>query len=214
MSVRPQLNSSNVQLRTYGGTSLKVLGEILVMARLQTSDSSQPVALLVVEGEGPNLLGRDLLSKFSMFKLPVFNVSGVGSSDIVQAKFSGLFSPGLGCLKDLAVSIEVDNAVPPKFCKARPVPNTLKTIVDEELDRLIKEEIIQPVTNSRWAAAIVPVLKPDQSVRICGDYKLTVNKAARLVTYPIPKLEDLFSQLAGGAIFTKLDLSQPMPTET
>ena len=80
--------------------------------------------------------------------------------------------------------------------------------MDEELDRLIKKELIQPVTNSRWAAAIVPVLKPDQSVRICGDYKLTVNKAARLDTYPIPKLEDLFSRLAGGAIFTKLDLSQ------
>ena len=103
------------------------------------------------------------------------------------------------------MSIEVDNAVPPKFCKARPVPYALKRKVDEELDRLIKKELIQPVTNSRWAAAIVPVLKPDQSVRICGDYKLTVNKAARLDTYPIPKLEDLFSRLPRGAIFTKLD---------
>ena len=53
-----------------------------------------------------------------------------------------------------------------------------------------------------------PSLKPDNSVRICGDYKLTVNRAARSDTYPIPKLEDLFSQLSGGAIFSKLDLSK------
>jgi hypothetical protein len=52
------------------------------------------------------------------------------------------------------------------------------------------------------------VLKQDHSVRICGDYKLTIYRAARLDTYPIPKIEDLFSRLAGGTIFTKLDMSQ------
>ena len=53
------------------------------------------------------------------------------------------------------------------------------------------------------------VLKSDKkSVRICRDFKLTVNKAARLDRYPISKVEDLFAELAGGQTFTKLDLSQ------
>ena len=47
-----------------------------------------------------------------------------------------------------------------------------------------------------------------QSVRICGDFKQTVNKASPLDKYPIPKIEDLFSQLAGGQKFAKLDMSQ------
>ena len=58
-----------------------------------------------------------------------------------------------------------------------------------------------------WAAPIVPVLKGDSRVRICGDYKVTVNRFARLDKYPIPRIEELFALLAGGQTFTKLDLS-------
>ena len=60
-----------------------------------------------------------------------------------------------------------------------------------------------------WAAPIVPVVKLDKkSVRICGDFKMTINQASRLDRYPIPKVEDLLASLAGGQSFTKLDLSQ------
>ena len=62
---------------------------------------------------------------------------------------------------------------------------------------------------SEWAAPIVPVMKADKkSVRICGDYKVTVNQAAKVDRYPISKIEDLFASLAQGEKFTKLDMSQ------
>lgn len=55
----------------------------------------------------------------------------------------------------------------------------------------------------------MPVLKSDgKSVRICGDFKLTVNQASKLDRYPILKIEDLFANLAGGKAFSKLDMSQ------
>ena len=69
---------------------------------------------------------------------------------------------------------------------------------------------------SEWAAPIVPVLKPDGTIRICGDYKITVNKAAKPYVYPLPRVEDLFATLAGGKTFTKLDLAhayQQIPLE-
>lgn len=44
-------------------------------------------------------------------------------------------------------------------------------------------------------------------MRICGDYKITVNRAAKIDKYPIPRIEELFASLAGGKSFTKLDLS-------
>ena len=54
---------------------------------------------------------------------------------------------------------------------------------------------------------IVPVVKPDGSVRICGDYNVTLNCAAKTDTYPLPKIEDLFASLSGGKLFSKMDLA-------
>ena len=51
------------------------------------------------------------------------------------------------------------------------------------------------------------VPKPDGSVRICGDYKVTINPDLEVDHYPLPTLEDLFATLAGGLKFSKLDLS-------
>ena len=53
------------------------------------------------------------------------------------------------------------------------------------------------------------MLKSDgESIRICGDFKVTINQVSKLDQYPIPKIEDLFTKLAGGKTFTKLDMSQ------
>ena len=55
----------------------------------------------------------------------------------------------------------------------------MRNKVDNELIRLEKEGIITPVKHSDWTAPVVPVLKSDQSVRLCGDYKLTINTVAK-----------------------------------
>ena len=95
----------------------------------------------------------------------------------------------------------------PRFCRARSVPYALRNKVNQELNRLEKAGIIESVEFSDWAAPIVPVLKQDGSVRLCGDYKLTVNRAAKLDTYPLPNINDLFASLSGGRKFSKLDLA-------
>lgn len=83
----------------------------------------------------------------------------------------------------------------------------MRTKVDEEIDRLLREDIISPVKWSEWAAPVVPILKPDGHIRLCGDYKLTVNTVSSLEQYPIPRVEDLFTALSGGKHFSKLDMS-------
>ena len=116
-----------------------------------------------------------------------------------------VFQEGLGELKGYKAKITLDPQATPRFCKARPVPYALKAKVEEELDRLTAEGIIEPRDFADWAAPIVPVLKGDQTIRICGDFKQTINQASR---YPIPRIEDLFAGLAGGTCFSKLDLSK------
>ena len=202
---RPVLRPTNAVLKVYGGEKLKTCGEF--RANVTASISSRESVntdIVVVEGEGPCLFGRDLLKLLNITPFSVFHMS----NDSISKNFPELFSPGLGCYNDASFKLIVDPNIPAKYCKSRPIPYALRSKVDKELDRLVSEDIISPVTHSDWAAAIVPVLKPDGSVRICGDYKLTVNKAVKLDTYPIPKLEDLFSALSGGKIFTKLDMSQ------
>ena len=61
---------------------------------------------------------------------------------------------------------------------------------------------------SDWASPIVPVLKKDGSVRICGDFKVTVNQVLQVDQYPLPRIDDIFVTLAGGQKFTKLDIKQ------
>ena len=85
----------------------------------------------------------------------------------------------------------------------------IEILVEKELDRLVQEGTLEPVEFSEWASPIVPVLKKDkESVRICGDFKQTVNPVARLDRYPIPKVDDLFTSLGGGKVFSKIDLLQ------
>ena len=110
--------------------------------------------------------------------------------------YQSVFDEGLGRLRGHQAKIYVDPDAQPRFCKARPIPYAMRSK-------------IEPVQFADWAAPIVPVLKQDKkSLRLCGDFKLTVNQASKLDKYPIPKIEDLFSKLTGGKSFTKLDMSQ------
>ena len=99
-----------------------------------------------------------------------------------------------------------DPASPPVFKKPWPVPFALKEAVGKELDRLEAQGIITKVNHSEWAAPIVVVPKGDGQLRICGDYKVTINPVLAVDQYPLPKPEDLFTALSGGKQFTKLDL--------
>ena len=68
--------------------------------------------------------------------------------------------------------------------------------------------ILEKVRYSEWAALIVPVVKPGKSMRICGDYKVTlVNSVLEVDQHPFPNPEQLFVELSEGDKFTKLDLS-------
>ena len=60
---------------------------------------------------------------------------------------------------------------------------------------------------SDWAATIVPVVKGDDTIRICGDYKLTVTAVTKTDSYLLSRIEDILASLSNGKTFTKLDFA-------
>ena len=90
--------------------------------------------------------------------------------------------------------------------QSRSLPYSVKPKVEVELERLQQLEILELMSWSDWATPIVPVIKKNGSIRLCGDFKVTVNPVLNVEQYPMPKVEDIFASLAGGKRFTKLDL--------
>ncbi|XP_060759945.1 uncharacterized protein K02A2.6-like [Neoarius graeffei] len=120
---------------------------------------------------------------------------------------SEMFKDELSTLHGIMAKILVNPEVNPKFCKSRPLPFAMKSRVDAELDRLKKAGTISPVKHSEWAAPVVSVIKRDNTICLCGDYKLIVNQAATTETYPLPWIEELMATLSGGTVFSKIDLA-------
>ena len=172
-------------------------------------DQSVKLPLVVVSGEGPSLFGWDWMMKIKLNWKGIYTVAKDDKLAELLKAHSTLFEPGLGTLNDYKAKIYVNPNVKLKFCKAHPVPYSVKTKVEEELEHSEKEGIIVPVQYADWAAPIVPILKPDRkSLRICGDFKVIVNKGSKLDSYLIPKVEDLFATLAHVKAFSKLEAYQ------
>ncbi|XP_056098696.1 uncharacterized protein K02A2.6-like [Rhinichthys klamathensis goyatoka] len=201
-----ELHDCSMTLKTYTGEKVPILGVARVTVRFQDQVKQLPV--VVVTGPGPNLLGRAWIKELGINCVSINKMEQQELTlQYVLRKNEDVFKEELGTWRGPPAKIYITEGVSPKFYKPRPVPYAMRKKVEVELERLTKQGVIEPVKFSEWAAPIVPVLKADNSVRICGDYKLTVNQVSKLEQYPIPKLEDLFEKLSGGKRFSKLDLS-------
>ncbi|KAI2647716.1 hypothetical protein H4Q32_024734 [Labeo rohita] len=175
------LSKTSMQLITYSGERIPLLGSIDVPVQYERQNVTLP--LVIVKGERPALLGRNWLEKIHLDWPNIFNVekAEVASDPAVKAVLR----------RDTE--------------KTRPVPYALREAVEKELDGLEKAGIVSKIDRSDWAAPIVVVPKSDKSIRICGDYKVTINRNLEEETYPLPNTEDLFVKLAGE--LSKLDLA-------
>ncbi|KAJ8021906.1 hypothetical protein HOLleu_39239 [Holothuria leucospilota] len=207
------LQSTSLQFKTYSGEKLDVMGEGSVTVQYCQQKASLPLIVAKVKGQPP-VLGRNWLEVLkldwnSIFKMSSSQFQNANSElDKILKEHSELFSKELGTLTKFKAKIQVREGSAPKFHKARSVPYAQREAVGVELDRLEHEGIISKVDYSDWAAPIVIVRKTDDTIRICGDYKVTINPCIDVTQYPLPNPQDIYASLAGGTVFSKLDLSQ------
>lgn len=198
------LEKSDLMLQAYSGHNIDIIGKF--NAKVQFNDKCHNLKIIVVNSDGPSILGRDFLDKFNISFAGINSVNAPVSLEFLLKKYNSLFDNKLGKYKYKQVSLFIDDVVSPKFCKPRPLPSAFKVKVDEELIRMESMGVITPVETNDWGTPLVPILKSDGGIRLCADYKITINRHLKDDKHPIPRVEEIFNALQGGLTFSKLDL--------
>ena len=135
-------------------------------------------------------MGRDWLQHLQLDRSNLNHVSlqeGSELSTLLDA-CSVLFPEGLGQIKGVTVKLYLKKGGRPRFCRARQVPYAIRDQVSLEIERQVNLGILEPVKFSSWAMPVVLIRKRDGTIRLCGDYNVTVNRETMTETYLYPKL--------------------------
>nr|GEY74503.1 putative reverse transcriptase domain-containing protein [Tanacetum cinerariifolium] len=126
---------------------------------------------------------------------------------LVICKFPNVFLedlPGLPPPREVEFEIElVSGAAPVARAPYRLAPSEMKELA-KQLQELSDKGFIRP-SSSPWGAPVLFVKKKDGSFRMCIDYR-ELNKMTIKNRYPLPRIDDLFDQLQGSSVCSKIDL--------
>lgn len=214
LNLGAKMRQTTIQFRTYTQEIFKPLGVVRVPINynyIQTYGN-----LYVVERESPPILGREWIHKLginlqSSAKIQEDN-EAVGTYNIeslnadIFRKYNDIFEPIVGMIPNVECNLRLKEEAKPVYFKPRPVPYALYNKTKEEIDSLICQGILEKTEHSEWGTPLVIVPKPNKSIRICADYKVTVNSQLHDSRYPIPRIEDIFSKQRNGKYFCVLDL--------
>ncbi|GJY64735.1 putative reverse transcriptase domain-containing protein [Tanacetum coccineum] len=114
--------------------------------------------------------------------------------------------PGLPLTRQVEFQIDlVPGAAPVARAPYRLAPSERKEL-SEQLKELSDKSFIRP-SSSPWGAPVLFVKKKDGSFWMCIDYR-ELNKPTVKNRYPLPRIDDLFDQLQGSSVYSKIDLSE------
>ena len=209
------LQRSNVRFKMYNQSRTYAKGVAQVEVEHRNKFYVLPLYIIDVASANYPLLGRDwlqMLTPDTYTELCINQISDDRSPakalSAIMREYSEVFSDEMGTLKGMKAHLTVSPEAKPKFMKARPVPFAKRPQVEEKLQLLEKAAIIEKVKYSKWACPIVTPPKKDGGLRICGDFKTTVNPVLEADKYPLPRIEEIFANLSGGVKFSKIDLRQ------
>ncbi|WVZ63916.1 hypothetical protein U9M48_013509 [Paspalum notatum var. saurae] len=125
----------------------------------------------------------------------------------VMSEFPDVFPdslPGMSSERDIVFSIELVPRTAPIYKKAYRIAGVELLEVKKQIDKLLEKRFIRKST-SPWASPVLLTDKKDGSLRMCVDYR-GLNAVTVKNKYSLPRIEDLFDQLKGTCVFSKIDL--------
>ena len=212
---KPTLKPCSLVLKGYPDNPLEIMGCSDV--QVQDGKTTKQLELIVCKGNSLSLLGRNWLEEIRLNWPEIAFTNGVKTSqselDKILDKYKDVFTAKLGHGKGVKAKLYVKENSIPKFHRTRPVPLAMKVKIETELQRQVDMGILEKVDTADWAAPIVPVTKPSGEIRLCGDYKVSINPHLEINQYPMPHPEILFAALNGGVQFTKLEAYLQIPLD-
>ena len=124
------IEHSDLKLKSYSGDLIRVLGQLPVV--ISFGDKLCELYIQVVDGDGPNLTGRDWMAALEVM-LSMGSVHTLEQKRSVQEVHGSVFTEEPGCLQGMEVKLNVDPNATPKFFKARTVPLATKEKVEQDL---------------------------------------------------------------------------------
>ncbi|GJR11535.1 putative reverse transcriptase domain-containing protein [Tanacetum coccineum] len=149
---------------------------------------------LIIRGDGSNQGSETRLNIISCTRTQKYMLKGLFPEDL----------PGLPPTRQVEFRIDlVPGAAPVARAPYRLAPSEMKEL-SEQLKELSDKGFIRP-SSSPWGAPVLFVKKKDGSFRMCIDYR-ELNKLTVKNRYPLPRIDDLFDQLQGSSVYSKIDL--------
>jgi hypothetical protein len=125
----------------------------------------------------------------------------------VVSEFPNVFPkdlPGMSRERKVDIAIELLPGTAPISKRAYRVSGPELVELKKQIDELSEEGYIR-LSTSPWATHVLFVEKKDGTRRMCIDYR-ALNEITIKNKYPLPRIEDLFDQLRGASVFSKIDL--------
>ena len=196
------------RISNFDGSSIDhVLGQFKSTLRLKDRTCTLPI--FVVPNTCSSILGKNAIQSLSLtLDGSTMSVRAVHSSyKSMLIRYPSLTAEGIGVFPDFQHVITVTDDAKPRAVKLRPVPLARREAVAKEIDYMVQQGIWEKAEKSSWAHQMVTVMKPNGQPRITTDLS-PLNQYVVPERYPLPNVKDLFLELSGATVFTKLDLKK------
>lgn len=199
LKTRPSIKNSNIKLTAYNGSSIPITGCCIL--NIKHLEKTYPLLFVIVDIDSVPILGLKASEKLNLIK----RIHTIDMTSEILDQYDDCFDE-IGTLPKVH-RIIIDESVPPVVHSSRKIPIALKDEVKEELNRMMRLNVIEPVIEpTDWVNQIVVARKPNGKLRMCLDPR-DLNKAVKRHHFKLPTAEELFAEMKGAKYFTKLDAS-------
>lgn len=216
VGIQKPILACKIILKSFTGNFIFILGYVNVSVSYRNKNFAN-LRLLIADEDVDTVFGREwwFAIHFDIFENPVSEVKKLDVPfDLCQAlknavtEFDDIFDDAFGTLKNVCERVNVKPDAKPIFCRHRNIVYALRDPVSNEIDRLIVAGVYVATNSSDWATPLVIVTKANKTVRLVGDYSVTVNRSIVAEDYPIPNIEEILYDFGSCTQYSKFDITE------